>query len=344
MHRCKITDMTIQTVTLPTQGRTFVWDNGSPLGLQISATGVKSFVVILGRRRKTIGQYGHITLQQARTAAKQLKAEHTLGRLVPSSRSLSDARDEYLKAITIRANTRRYYERNLHRLPDIRLTEVSAADLNRVLDVLPPPARGQALKTFSAFFRWCIRRHYLDTSPCIRFKADQATTRDRVLTDDEVRAVWNASMQLGEWGCMIRLCLLTGQRRGELSNPSLVVIRQSSLTIPARLAKNNKEHSIPLSPTSIKLFQNLTGPVGKRDDLKIRLDELSGVTGWVVHDCRRTVASGLQKCGVRPEVIEAILNHAKPGVVGVYQKYDYFPEMVDAFTKWESRLQEIVGN
>jgi integrase len=296
--------------------------------------------MILHRKRHTIGRYGDITLSQARTAAKQLKAEQTLGRLFPSSRSLSEARSEYMKAITIRASTRRYYERNLHRLSDCRLSDVRPADINRVLDALPSPARIQALKTYVAFFNWCIRRHYLDTSPCIRFRADKPTSRNRVLSDEEVRAIWLAGEQCGDFGCVVRLCLLTGQRRGELSNPSLVIVRQSTLTIPAALAKNKTEHSIPLSPLSIKLLKSLTKPVANRDDHKEKLDALCGVSDWVVHDCRRTVASGMAALGIRIEVVEKILNHSGQlkGVAGVYNRHSYWEEMIEAFRIWEDHL------
>jgi integrase len=305
----RLTDMTIQTAQPPETGRLMLWDDSSPLGVRITSKGAKTFIMILHRKRHTLGRYGDISLSQARTAAKQLKAEYTLGRLMPSSRSLADARSEYLKSITIRPATRRYYERNLHRLTDCRLTDLKPADLNRVLDALPPPARTQALKTFVAFFNWCIRRHYLDTSPCIRFRADAATSRSRVLTDDEIRAIWNASEQLGDFGRVIRLCLLTGQRRGELSNPSSITLRQSTLIIPASLTN------------------------------------LCGVTDWVVHDLRRTVASNMAALGVRIEVIEKILNHSGQlkGVAGVYNKHTYWEEMIAATQQWENRLKSIVS-
>jgi integrase len=340
----RLTDMTIQTAQPPDTGRLTIWDDSSPLGVRITSKGAKTFIMILHRKRHAIGRYGDITLSQARTAAKQLKAEQTLGRLIPSSRTLADARDEYLKGINIRASTRRYYERNLHRLADCRLTDVRPADLNRVLDALPPPARIQALKTYVAFFNWCIRRHYLDTSPCIRFRADKPTSRTRVLNNDEIKAIWNASEQLGDFGRIIRLCLLTGQRRGELSNPSSVMIRQSTLTIPASLTKNKKEHSIPISATSIELFQNLKKPVPNRDDPKQKLDALSGVTNWVVHDCRRTVASNMAALGVRIEVIEKILNHTGQlkGVAGVYNRHTYEQEMREAFQVWEAHLMTTI--
>jgi integrase len=298
----RLTDMAIQTAKPPATGRVMIWDDSSPLGLRITAKGAKSFVVILNERRHTIGRYGAITLQQARTAAKQLKAEQTLGRLVPSSRSLADARSEYLKGITIRANTRRYYERNLRRLPDCRLTDVSAADLNRILDALSPPARGQALKTYVAFFNWCIRRHYLDTSPCIRFRGEKTTSRSRVLTDEELCRIWTCTKEPKEDGklpasycAIVKLLLLTGQRKSEIANLQTSWIRDNKITFPKEICKNNRVHTIPLGELTVSVLKSVTetastpflfpalGGASKSSsswsNAKIALDATSGVTG-----------------------------------------------------------------
>jgi len=107
----RLTDLALKNVRLPERGHVTLWDK--PLGCRVSRTGVKTFIVILhsGRRQK-IGRYGDITLTQARDAAQRLKAEKTLGRILPRSVSLADARKEYLAQLNVRENTRVYYERN----------------------------------------------------------------------------------------------------------------------------------------------------------------------------------------------------------------------------------------
>jgi hypothetical protein len=80
---------------------------------------------------------------------------------------------------------------------------------------------------------------------------------------------------------------------------------------------------------------------------KSDFDKACGVTGWVLHDCRRVVATGMQKLGTRLEVIEGVLNHvsgSRAGIVGVYQRYDYFPEMREALEKWEAKLQSLLAD
>jgi integrase len=346
-----LSDMTVRTLPAPTKGRIVVWDDASPLGVRITDKGVKSFVVMLGPgRRHTIGRYGHITLSQARTAAKQLKAEQTLGRLLPSSRTVSDARAEYLKTLTVRPNTRGYYVRNLHRLPDCRLAELTAADLHKILDALTPTSRGQALKTYTAFFNWCIRRYYLDTSPCIRFRADKPTSRDRVLTDDEIRFLWNATDEPTHFNRIVRLLLLTGQRRGEIAALRNEWIKSDRINFPKEICKNGRDHSLPLGAYAAQLvaaLQYSSQPFTNWSNAKAALDKASGITGFTLHDLRRTFATRLAELGVAPHVIERLLNHVTgtlSPIARVYNKARYLEEMRAAIEKWEAQLQKIVDS
>jgi integrase len=371
-----LTDMTIRTAPLPAQGRVTIWDDASPLGLRITAKGAKTFILILHRRRHTIGRYGDITLSQARAAAKQLKAEQTLGRLIPSSKTVSEAAREYLKGLTIRTNTRRYYQRHMNSLPDCRLTELTAAELHKILDLLPSTSRGQALKSYTAFFNWCIRRHYLDTSPCVRFRADKTVSRSRVLTDEELGRIWRACDLDGTENIgpdeivndidpqrprppaifcqIVKLLILTGQRKNEIANLQSSWIKDEQITIPKEIAKNGRQHTVPIGPIAKNIILRAQLPFTSRGTKtfnnwaynKLILDTLSGVTGWTLHDCRRSVATNMGALGIRLEVIERILNHVSGsfgGVAGTYQRYEFLPEMIDAMHKWEARLRTIIS-
>jgi integrase len=378
----QLSDLSIKNVPLPTQGRVTIWDDNSPLGVRITAKGAKTFVVMLGPgRRHTLGRYGDITLSQARTAAKQLKAEQTLGRLIPSSRSVSDARTEYLKTLAVRPNTRGYYERNLHRLPDCRLTELTAADLHKILDALRPTSRGQALKTYTAFFNWCIRRYYLDTSPCIRFRAEKSTSRSRVLSDEELGKIWRACEHVtalpsvdaalgtthvapchlpASYCTIVKLLILTGQRKSEIANLQSSWIKNDKITFPKEITKNARVHTIPIpqlaldviavplkSSTTAFLFpgQDTSKPFNNWSNCKVILDNVCGVKDWTIHDLRRTFASNLAALGVRIEVIEKILNHTSGqlrGVAGIYNRHAYWEEMRSALDLWEAKLMTLI--
>jgi integrase len=127
-------------------------------------------------------------------------------------------------------------------------------------------------------------------------------------------------------------------------------------TLPKERNKGKRDHVLPLSGAVIEIFDSLSklGPyfftvTGKKPYAGTKrlteiLDRESGVTGWVFHDIRRTFRSGLAKLGVREEVAELLLNHAKPGLVKVYNVHEYLDEMRAAMEKWADRVAFIVGD
>jgi integrase len=123
------------------------------------------------------------------------------------------------------------------------------------------------------------------------------------------------------------------------------MISRDTITLPAEITKNKREHTFPFPEMARPLFCDLTyNGFGKA---KARLDAESGVTGWTLHDLRRTFASGLAARGVSIPVIEKLLNHVSgsfSGVVGVYQRYDFMPEMRDAVGRWEAHLNSVVAD
>jgi integrase len=156
------------------------------------------------------------------------------------------------------------------------------------------------------------------------------------------------------------MLVLTGQRREEVAGMMCSELNDdlSSWMIPASRAKNGLAHFVPLSAPvqallrgvarqegSDLVFPGLRGPFNGFGKAKAQLDEASGVTDWRLHDLRRTMATGLQKLGVRLEVTEAVLNHvsgSRAGIVGIYQRHDYAAEKRAALTAWGERVTAIV--
>jgi hypothetical protein len=134
--------------------------------------GAKTFFLTLdgSGTRHTIGRYPDISLANARTAAKRMRAEKTLGRVFQAPKSLIEARQEYLSGLTSRPNINAYYKRNLARLKGPKLTDETPRTINRILDGLGEASKLQALRTYTAFFNWCLRRHYppAPTLPYVR--------------------------------------------------------------------------------------------------------------------------------------------------------------------------------
>jgi integrase len=211
-----------------------------------------------------------------------------------------------------------------------------------------------------------------------------AAKRERVLSDAEVAEIWQAAGEASEpFGPIIRLLILTGQRRGEVAGMTWGEL-SDDLTIwslPAERTKNGIAHNVPLST----LVRGLLQPVMREDPgkrhasgqlifpgvagtpfagwskAKIALDnaimarrakaaETGGkppapLTPWNVHDLRRTVATGLQRLGVRLEVTEAVLNHvsgSRGGIAGVYQRHDWASEKRAALDAWATHVRSIV--
>jgi integrase len=187
-----------------------------------------------------------------------------------------------------------------------------------------------------------------------------------VLTEAEIGALWHVLDGEGHpFGPAIKLLLLTGQRRNEVfeAERSEFDLDKRLWTIPAARAKNGVAHFVPLSNPALALVKGLlehdrgdklipargnweAGPSGfskAMTRLRAGLEECVGepVPHWTLHDLRRTMATGLQRLGVRLEVTEAALNHlsgARSGIVGVYQRHNYFDEKGAALKLWAAEV------
>jgi integrase len=197
------------------------------------------------------------------------------------------------------------------------------------------------------------------------------TARDRILSDDELVASWHASGNLGfPFGPMFRLLIATGQRREEVAGMdwSEIDFGDKVWTIPAVRSKNRLAHIVPLNALALDMLSALperpaaglvfsvtgkSAPSGW-SKAKARLDALmighletgQSLVGWRTHDLRRTVATGLQRLGVRFEVTEAVLNHvsgARAGVAGVYQRHNWAPEKRQALDRWGQAVHALVS-
>jgi integrase len=234
----------------------------------------------------------------------------------------------------------------------------------RVLDGLAKNGRiAMACRTAAygwTCYQWAVKRGALEANPFMNVPLSSVAKRDRVLLDAELAAIWKAADRPGSFDAMVRMLILTGQRRGEVAGMAWDELDDdlSAWTIPASRAKNGVAHVVPLSPQaqdflravprqegSRFVFPGFRGPFTGFGKAKAALDARSGVAGWRLHDLRRTVATGLQRLAVRLEVTEAVLNHvsgSRAGIVGVYQRYDYADEKRAALAAWGERVVAIV--
>jgi len=228
----------------------------------------------------------------------------------------------------------------------------------------------------SKFFSWAIRQQLVDKNPCTgAWRPDVGQARERCLTDDEIRWFWQGCDSLGQlFGPILKLLLLTGQRRDEVSGMMRgeLDVAAKTWTLPKERTKNKRPHVVPLSKQALDLISGCPNNGGKAGfvfttngrthvsgwgSVKLRLDAMmlvlaraedpgASVPPWHIHDLRRTCASGLQRLGVRLEVTERVLNHVSGsfgGIVGVYQRDALAEERATALERWAERVEQIVS-
>jgi integrase len=255
--------------------------------------------------------------------------------------------------------------------------------LDTIIDRGAPIRANRVFAQFRKVCRWAMSRGIIDRSPCEGMAAPSVETRrDRVLSDEENRLAWSA-FEVAGWpfGPIGQLLLLTGARRDEVAGMtwSELDLDARVWSLPKSRSKNKRDHQIPLSEAAIRLIEGLprigeaksfvftvTGktPVSGfsrfkksvdrtiletlREDAEARGDDPQQVRPpehWIIHDLRRSVATNLQKLGVRLEVTEAVLGHvsgSRAGIVGVYQRHEYAAEKRAALDAWARRLDAIV--
>jgi len=363
----RLTDITIKSLQPPERGAHIYTDHIVPgFGVRVSQGGTKSFVLTHGARhqRETIGRVGIVALQEARTEAKRRLAEYTLGKHKPRAASWDTARDEFLaeKAARLKPRSLADYTYILNRhfkYGATKLSELSPHDLSRNIERLSktPAEQQHAFVVVRAFIRWAHRKHYLDRNPMERMQAPHLyVPRERFLTNDELKRVWNAAGD-DTFGKIVKLLVLTGQRKGEITNLTGGMVGEDTITLPSWLTKNSRQHTLPLGSTAKAILNpplprnacffpalDKTTPFCGFSKCKAGLEKRCGLSDWTLHDLRRTFASGVASIGVSLPVIERLLNHVSGsfgGIVGVYQRYDFFPEMQNAITRWEEHVQRL---
>jgi integrase len=371
----RLTDISVRALSVPAKGQKTYFDDALPaFGCRVSQGGTRAFVLQHGADRQliTLGRYPVVSLADARAEAKRILAERMLGRYRPQAIAWDDALALFITACEQKNKPRTVhdYKRLLKRHFSFgrkRLTEISPQDINRKIDKLQKVVSEQnhALVAVKVFFRWAQRRHYVEHSPCEGMQTAKRAPRDRVLSDEELAVVYRAAEAIGyPFGTIVQLCILTGQRRSEIAWLRRSYFGGDTLTVPASLAKNRREHVMPIGTRARSIVEaishkeDLLFPALRGDKIfagwskqKTALDALISDGGyslapWTLHDLRRTFATNLAALGVRLEVTERLLNHVSGslgGIIAVYQKYNWMPEMREAVAKRESQIEVLLA-
>lgn len=207
--------------------------------------------------------------------------------------------------------------------------------------------------SMSMLFAWSLREGLALANPVIGTSKRQEHTRDRVLSDDELRSIWRVTNGY-DYGTIIKLLILTAQRRAEIGDLQWpeVDLARGLITLPGTRTKNGRQHIIPLAKTALGFLAGRPRGDGavfycqSWQYWKGAVDARSGVKDWTIHDLRRTAVTGMANIGIQPHIIEAIVNHVsghKGGVAGIYNRATYAIEKAAALELWDKHLLSIVG-
>lgn len=361
-------------------------------GVRVMPSGAKSYQFryrVGGRggtiRRMILGSADAISLKDARAAYLNARRQLELGAdpldarveaAVQAEQNLtfSALADRYLNEYASHKRTgdedRRILAHDaIPRWGKRKAKDITKRDVVALLDkVLARGAATQANRTFACvrkLFNWAAQKDLVDASPCAGIRApSKERSKDRVLTDDEIRAFWNLPGLSFRVQQALRLQLILGQRVGEI-----VGMRWSELdlqarlwTLPADRAKNATVHTIPLTGAALEILEALRGmqagesdhvfPAARGAAAHLRVDSIgtvltravkeSGMEHFTAHDLRRTAATRISGAGTSREVLRQILNHVDRSVTARYDRHRYDSEKRLALEIWERELNRIV--
>jgi integrase len=390
----KLTVRTVETIQ-PTAVRQEIPDKLlAGLYLIVQPSGAKSWAIRYRApagitRKHTLGSYPAISLEAARKLASAAlravaegrdPAQEKRDRVVAGT--VAALVEEFLAKHVARKNKPRTQEETerlfrLHILPRWKNRLAASITRRHVIALLDevaaetPIAANRVKAAVSKLFSWAVERDILPASPAVHVKPpSEENARERVLSDAELRAIWIAADKLGgPYGTLVKLLMLTGQRRSEVAgmrwsetdiDTTAPFGQPSTWIIPGARTKNGQLHTVPLSKASLAVLDSLE----RRGDFVMTTGGQTASNGysknkralaallpadmpsWWLHDQRRTLATGMAKLGIELPVIEKVLNHSSgsfAGIVGVYQRHDFADEKRAALEAWGRHIEALVS-
>ena len=385
----RLTRQTVAALTVPPgKLEAFLWDaEVKGFGVRASAGGSRRYVVqyrVPGQRatkKLSIGAVDTLSVDEAWRQARTLLAKALTGNDPHAEKAaakkaaavtLGSVADAYLKHCEARQKPGTFYQTKLHLtkhwapLRGLPLHKVRRADVATRLTELRDSSGGvsanRSRSALSALFAWAIGEGLTEANPVVgTHKPAEEKTRERVLSDAELKAIWGACRN-DAYGRIVRTLILTAQRREEVSGMADTELDLDAAlwTLPAARAKNHREQIVPLSAPAVAILRDAPRLEGRslvfgegaggfsgwsraKNALDSRLTEAgTPLAPWTLHDLRRTAATMMaDRLGVAPHIIEAILNHVsghKAGVAGIYNRASYAREKQEALDLWAAHV------
>jgi integrase len=388
----KLVESSIARLTVPEGERdSYLWDETLPgFGVRAYASGKKSFIVKYGlatgqQRKLSLGPALPGTLIETRKKAQDILARARIGQDVAGDKqaarikktsTLSPLIARYLEARKSELRPRPFIEveRHLNRLfADLHAKQIEDVGWRDIVGIVDKIAvengrvtADRAKTSLVTFFGWCMERDFIGANPAMGIKKRAASKpRERTLSEPEIAAIWNATGLGTDHNNIVRLLLLTGQRREEIGALTWEEINfdQGQIELPGHRTKNGRPHTIFLSEPARLIIQGVprrnsrdhlfgigNGPFSSWSEAKRRLDENLGdkVAPWILHDLRRTFATIASDRDFAPiHVIEMALNHwsgTKSGIVATYNKAKYDRERRVLMDRWAEHVLKLAAD
>ena len=368
------------------------WDEKkSGLVFRVTKTGKKSFSYRYRHngkyQRYTIGEYPGISLTEARDKVDELKVEIRKGkdpnyekqinRIEQQIPTVAELAEKFITqhVSRLKASTQTDYTHRInsiivpefgnYRLNDLQRRHLSEFLEKMVFEDEQDVNANRVRAIFSSMLSFAVNKGLTDFNVVKTVKpVGKEQSRERVYSDEEIKALWAAiSDQVEPGNSLLKFLLLTGQRYGETSRMKWENIKGDVWEIPAKDTKKDRLHIIPLNQLAMDILEGLRPLTGEsqwvfesfyypgrhvKDIRQIveNVRELSGVDDFRIHDLRRTAATNMAKLGTERTVLGKVLNHkglaGDSAVTAVYDRYQYMKEKRLALSQWERKLQAII--
>jgi integrase len=410
MTHGKLSEETVKRLPVPDKGNRVTYFAGATIqganaprgfGVRVTAAGARAFVLnyrLRGREHRfTIGAWPDWSALKAVREARNLRqridrGENPIADRIPSpaTASVASLLDEFIARYVrnpkqpLRERTADEYESAFNRLVKPRIGklgiyEVRRSHIIRMLDEIEdangPVAADRTLAYVRKAFNWYATRDDQFNVPVVRGMArikPKERARKRVLSDDEIRAIWPELARAGTFGAFIKALLLTAQRRDEVAQMSRKEIGSDGIwTIPAERYKTKCANFVPLSKAALAVIaaqptidgsdyvfsSRAKTPFSGFSKSKAALDKavlaamqkrakkggkVEPIPNWTLHDLRRTAKTLMARAGVRPDISERVLGHVIAGVEGTYDRHSYADEKRDALEKLAEMVERIL--
>ena len=381
MPRRALTAIVVERIKPPARGQVEIFDRGYPgFALRVSYGGGKAWSMFYRHggklRRLTLGLYPAMGLAEAREAWRETRKLVAMGQdpaqsAIKAGDAINSVIEDWLKRDKRDAKASSLYQTRSAINRDVLpvwngrlINTISKRDVIELLDrIIDRGAPGKARSVHAhlhRFFKWAVGREIIRISPMDGLECPvTANRRDRVLSDDELVKVWGAADD-GPFGDILKLLILTGARREEITQLRWSEVAGNTISLPGERTKTGEPRLIPLSGPATALLKGASRngsdfvftadgkrPVNGWSRAKRRLDAATKINQpWVIHDIRRTVATGCQRLGASLQSVEALLGHtagSRAGIVRVYQVHDFAAEKRQAVEKWGAHVMALIG-